>query len=58
MAVLAAARDCVRTRAALQVEALALWHQLDVSAALAEATEAERCDRFRWTRLSRFWTGW
>jgi len=30
MAVLAAARDCLRTRAALQMEVLALRHQLNV----------------------------
>jgi hypothetical protein len=43
MAVLAAARDCLRTRAALQMEVLALRHQLNVLQALGEATEADRC---------------
>ena len=43
MAVLTVARDCFRTRAALQIEVLALRHQLKVFAALGEASEADRC---------------
>jgi len=42
MAILAAVRDCLRTRAALQIEVLALRHQLNVLRA-REATEADRC---------------
>jgi hypothetical protein len=42
MAILAALRDCLRTRAALQMEVLALRHQLNVFAALGEASEADR----------------
>jgi len=58
MAVLAAARDCLRTRAALQMEVLALRHQLNVLRRSVKRPKLTAADRFLWTRLSRFWTGW
>ena len=58
MAVLAAARDCFRTRAALQIEVLALRHQLNILRRSVKRPRLTAADRFLWTRLSRFWTGW
>jgi hypothetical protein len=58
MAVLAAARDCLRTRAALQMEVLALRHQLKVLRRSVKRPKLTAADRFLWIRLSRFWTGW
>jgi hypothetical protein len=56
--ILAAVRDCLRTRAALQIEALALRHQLDVLQRSVKRPKLTAADRFLWARLSRFWTGW
>jgi hypothetical protein len=56
MAVLAAARDCLRTRAALQMEVLALRHQLNVLQRSVKRLKLTAADRFLWTRLSRFGT--
>ena len=58
MAVLTAARDCLRTRAALQIEVLALRHQLNVLQRSVKRPKLTAADRFLWFRLSRFWTGW
>ena len=52
------ARDCFRTRAALQIEVLALRHQLNVLQRSAKRPKLTAADRFLWARLSRFWTGW
>ena len=43
MAVLATAPDCLRTRAALQIEVTRSSASTQRSAALGEATEADRC---------------
>jgi hypothetical protein len=58
MAVLAAARDCLRTRATLQIEVLALRHQLNVLQRSVKRPRLTAADRFLWARLSRLWTGW
>jgi hypothetical protein len=58
MAILAAVRDCLRTRAALQIEVLALRHQLNVLQRSVKRPKQTAADRFLWARLSRFWTGW
>jgi putative transposase len=58
MAILAAVRDCLRTRAALQIEVLALRHQLDVLQRSEKRPKLTAADRFLWGRLSRFWTEW
>ena len=58
MAILAAVRDCLRTRAALEIEALALRHQHNVLQRSVKRPKLIAADRFLWARLSRFWTGW
>ena len=57
-AILAAVRDCLRTRAALQIEVLALRHQLNVLQRSVKRPKLTAADRFLWARLSRFWAGW
>jgi transposase InsO family protein len=51
-------RDCFRTRAALEIELLALRHQLNVLQRSVKRPKLTAADRFFWSRLSRFWTGW
>ena len=46
MAVLAAARDCLRTRAALQIEVLALRHPLNVLQRSVKRAKLTAADRF------------
>ena len=58
MAVLTVARDCFRTRAALQIKVLALRRQLNVLRRSVKRPKLTAADRFLWTRLSRLWTGW
>ena len=58
MATLAAVRDCLRTRAALQIEVLALRHPLSVLQRSVKRPKLTAADRFLWARLSRFWTDW
>jgi hypothetical protein len=58
MAIMAAARDCLRTRAALQMEVLAPRHQLNVLRRSVKRPKLTAADRFLWARLSRYWTGW
>ena len=58
MAVLTVARDCFRTRAALQMEVFALRHQLKVLRRSVKRPKLTAADRFLWARLSRYWTGW
>jgi hypothetical protein len=58
MAVLTVARDCFRTRAALQMEVLALRHPLNVLRRSVKRAKLTAADRFLWARLSRYWTGW
>src|SRR6516164_2306619 len=58
MAVLTVARDCFRTRAALQMEVFALGHQLNVLRRSVKRPKLTAAARFLWARLSRYWTGW
>ena len=58
MAILAAVRDCLCTRAALQIEVLALRHQLSVLQRSVKRPKLTAGDRYLWARLSQFWTGW
>jgi hypothetical protein len=58
MAIMAAARDCLRTRAALQMEVLAPRHQLSVLHRSVRRPKLTAADRLLWARLSRLWTGW
>jgi DNA invertase Pin-like site-specific DNA recombinase len=51
-------QDCLRTRAAVQIEVLALRHQLNVLRRSVKRAKLTAADRFLWARLSRFWTGW
>jgi hypothetical protein len=57
MAILAAVRDCLRKRAALQMEVLAVRHQLNVLRRSVKRPKLTAADRFLWARLSRYWTG-
>ena len=58
MAVVTGARDSFRTRAALQIEVLALGHQLNVLRRSVKRPKLTAAARFLWARLSRYWTGW
>src|SRR5215472_5496337 len=58
VAVLSLARDCIRTRAALQMEVLALRHQLNVLQRSVKRPKLTAGDRYLWARLSRLWSGW
>ena len=58
MAIFTAVRDCFRTRAALEIERLALRHQLNVLQRSVKRPKLTAADRFLWARLSRFWTSW
>ena len=58
MAILAAVRDCLRTRAAPQIEVLAVRHPLNVLRRSVKRAKRTAADRLLWARLSRYWTGW
>ena len=47
-----------RSRAALQIEILALRHQLGVLQRSVKRPKLNTADRFFWARLSLFWKGW
>jgi hypothetical protein len=47
-----------RSRPSLQQEMLALHHQLGVQQRSTKRAKLATTDRFRWTRLSQFWSGW
>ena len=53
-------RSCVGSRAALQLEVLALRHQLQVLNRSRRPQRARlmRADRWRWVWGSRVWTEW
>jgi hypothetical protein len=54
-----AVRTSLRTRAALQLEILALRHQLHVLArSRPRRVRLARADRLLWVWLSRVWHGW
>jgi len=47
-----------RSRAALQLEILALRHQLGVLQRSVKRPKLTSADRFLWAQLSQFWSGW
>lgn len=52
-------RSSFQTRAALQVEVLALRHQINVlRRSLGGRVRVNRADRLLWVWLSRLWSGW
>jgi hypothetical protein len=52
-------RGCVRSRAALQIEVLALRHQLQVlERSRPRLLRLTRADRLLWAWFSRAWTEW
>ena len=52
-------RTCARSRAALQLEVLALRHQLQVlQRTRPRRFRLAKTDRWLWALLSRFWPGW
>jgi putative transposase len=58
LALVASLRAGFRTRAALQLEVLALRHQLAVLQRCHGRARIKVADRLLWAWLSRFWTGW
>jgi putative transposase len=59
IALLAAIRSSIRTRAELEAEILALRHQLAVlQQAAPRRPRLSRADRLFWVLFSRLWTGW
>src|ERR1700746_322903 len=48
----------LRSRAALQIEILALRHQLNVLQRSVKRPRLSAVDRWPWVRLSRNWPGW
>ena len=57
-AVVKAARDCVRSRAALQIEVLALRHQLTILQRSVKRPKLTASDRLLWAWLARVWRDW
>jgi hypothetical protein len=51
-AVLTAARDCLRSRAVLQIEVLAVRHQLTVLQRAVKRPKLTAADRFFWAWLA------
>ena len=57
-AILAAARDCVRSRASLEIEVIALRHQLSVLQRSVKRPQLTPADRFLWAWLAALWRDW
>jgi hypothetical protein len=57
-AILAAARDCVRSRASLEIEVIALRHQLSVLQGSVKLPQLTPADRFLWAWLAALWRDW
>src|SRR5512143_998081 len=57
-ALVASLRACFRSRASLQLEVLALRHQLAVYQRRPVRARVKVADRLLWAWLSRAWTGW
>src|SRR5216684_2723731 len=51
-------RSCFRTRASMQIEILALRHQLAVATRRRKRPSLGSLDRALWVTLSRFWSRW
>jgi len=58
LALLASLRSAFRTRMTLQVEVLALRHQLAVYQRGRRRARTQAADRLLWAWLSRAWAGW
>ncbi len=58
LAVFASVRASLRSRAALQLEVLALRHQLAIYQRRDARAHTKVADRLLWAWLSRTWTGW
>jgi hypothetical protein len=59
LALLLTLRSCARSRAVLQLEVLALRHQLQVlQRTRPRRMRLEKADRWLWMSLSRVWTEW
>ncbi len=59
LALLLSLRTWARSRAALQLEVLALRHQLQVlQRTRPRRLRFAKADRWLWGQLSRIWTGW
>jgi len=58
LAILSAARDCLRSRASLQIEVLALRHQLNVLERAVKRPKLIASDRFFWACLAATWRNW
>ncbi len=58
VSLLASLRAAFRTRAALQLEVLALRHQLAVYQRRHPRAHTKVADRLLWAWLSRMWAGW
>src|SRR5215467_5358349 len=57
-AILAATRDCFRGRASLQIEVMALRHQLHVLERSVKRPKLTASDRFFWACLAATWRSW
>jgi transposase InsO family protein len=58
MAVFAALLSCLKSRAALQMEVLALRHQLNVLQRSVKRPQLTAVDRFLWAWLAQVWRDW
>jgi putative transposase len=59
LALLLTLRSCARSRAVLQLEVLALRHQVQVlQRTRPRRMRLEKADRWLWMSLSRVWTEW
>ena len=58
LSVLLTLRAWAYSRTALQLEILALRHQLQVLERSRPRVRLEKSDRWLWVLLSRIWTGW
>lgn len=58
LAFLAFGRSWFRTRLSLQLEVLALRHQLAVCQLSVKRPQLKAADRLLWVSLSRLWSGW
>jgi hypothetical protein len=57
-ALLASALSLFGSRVALQLEILALRHQLGILQRSVKRPKLSASDRYLWARLSQFWSGW
>ena len=58
VALVSSLRACFRSRATLQIELLALRHQLAVYQRRGGRARIKVADRLLWAWLSRTWSGW